>query len=65
MIEMGLHRGPLGGNDAVDAGIAQSAIGCELMAAQDSVEFCAQPFDSAPAGMVEEMSAKLDGDALQ
>src|SRR5215831_6015819 len=53
MIEMGLHRGPLGGDDAVDACVAQSAIGCELMAAQDSVQFCAQPFDGAPAGVVE------------
>src|SRR5215471_6557622 len=65
MIEMGFHGGPLGGDDAVDACVAQSAVACELMAAQDSVELCAQSFDGASAGVVEEMSTKLDSDALQ
>ena len=35
------------------------------MAAQDAVELRAEPFDGAPALMVEEVRAEFDGDALQ
>lgn len=61
MGQMGFHRGPLAGNDAVDAGIAQYAIGADLMVAQYPVQFCSQPFNGVTAFVVEEMRAKLDG----
>jgi len=65
MLQVRLYRRPLGSDDAIDAGVAQSAVGGELMAAQDSVQFCAQSFDGAPTCVVEEMSTKLDSDAVQ
>ena len=59
------HRGPFPGNDAVDAGIAQRSVGCDLMVAEDAVELRAQAFDAAAALVIEEMRAELHRDALQ
>src|SRR5262249_8414253 len=63
--QMRLHGRPLAGNDAVDAGIAQRSIVCDLMAAQDAVQLCAQPLDSAAALLIEEMGAKFHRDAME
>src|SRR4051812_36108986 len=42
-----LHRRPLGGDDAVDARIAQRAVRRDLVIAQDAVELGAEPLDAA------------------
>src|SRR5262249_4415744 len=59
--EMRLHRRPLGGDDAIDAGVAQRAVGSQLMAAQHPVELGAEAQDRAPALRIEEMRAEFDG----
>src|SRR5262245_4499081 len=45
MAQMGLHRRPLGGDDAIDTGVAQGAIAGELVAAQDAVELGPKSLD--------------------
>ena len=62
---MRLHRRPLAGNDAVDAGVAKRSVARYLMAAQNAVELGAQSFDAAAALMVEKMRSELDRDAAQ
>src|SRR5262249_43082520 len=57
--------GPLGGDDAVDAGVAQGAVGGELMAAQDAVELGAEPLDAGAGLAVEEVGAEPTGDAAE
>src|SRR5205085_844572 len=64
-IQIRPHRGPLGGDDAIDAGVAQGAVGGEVMAAQDAVELCAQALNRAAAGVIEKMRAEFDGDAIE
>ncbi len=58
-IQMRLHRRPFGGGDAVDAGVAQRAVGGTLMITQNAVELGAEALDGAAALMVEEMSAEF------
>ena len=48
-VEVRLHRGPLGGQDAVDGGVAQGAVGHPLVRAKNAVELRAQAFDGAAA----------------
>src|SRR5258705_1866732 len=60
-----LHRRPFAGNDAVDHRIAQRAVRCNLMVAQDTVEFCSQPFDAAPALMIAKLRAEFDRNAIE
>jgi len=61
--------GPFAGNDAVDTGVAQCAsrqrVGVDLVVAQHTVEFGAQPLDGAAAWLVEKMRAEFDGDAVE
>src|SRR5205823_5244526 len=63
-VQMRLHRRPFAGDDAVDAGVAQRAVGQQLVMAQDTVELGAQALDAAPALVIDEMGAELDRDAL-
>jgi len=62
---MPLHRGPLADNDAVNAGVAQGAVGSPLVIAQHPIQLGAQPFNGAPAPVVKEMGAKLYRYAIQ
>src|SRR6185503_5030703 len=64
-IEMRLHRRPFAGDDAVDAGVAQRAVGRPLVAPQDAVELGTQPLDAAPACVVEKVRAELHPDAVE
>src|SRR5262249_12420143 len=63
--EMRLHRRPLAGNDAVDAGVAKRSVVCYLMAAQGASELCATSLDSTAALMIKKMRWELDRDAAQ
>src|SRR5262245_31890573 len=63
--EVRLHRRPFGGDDAVDAGVAQRAVGHDRVTAQDTVEFGAEPLDALAALVIEEVRAELDCDAIQ
>src|ERR1700761_8813153 len=63
--EMRLHGRPFRGNDAVHDGVAQRAVGADLMVAQNAVLLGAQTLDAAPALMVEEMRAEFDRDAIE
>src|SRR5277367_2844250 len=65
MREMRLDRRPLAIEDAVDAGVAQRAVGRELVLPQDPVQFRAQSFDGGTALLIEEMRAEFDRDAIQ
>src|SRR6185437_4502795 len=56
---MRLHRRPLGGDDAEDYSVAQCAVRRNLVVAQNAVLLSAQPFDGAPALVIEEMRAEL------
>src|SRR5215469_12592237 len=60
-----LHRRPFGSNDAVDHSVAQSAVRRNLMVTQNAILFRAQPFDAAPALVIEEMRAELYRDAIE
>src|SRR5882672_1311060 len=60
-----LHRRPFAGNDAVDHGVAQGAVRCNLMAAQDAVELGAEALDATPALMIEKMGAEFDRNAIE
>jgi hypothetical protein len=59
------HRWPFAGGNTVDAGVAKRSVACYLMAAQYTVQFCAQSLNSATALIVEIMRSKLDRDAVQ
>src|SRR5437868_288840 len=65
IIEMRLHRRPFAGDDAVNHGVAQRAVRCDLMASQNTVLLGAQAFDAAPALVIEEMRAELDRNAIE
>src|SRR5450631_1643562 len=65
MGEVRLHRGPLTIEDAVNAGIAHRAVGCELMLPQDPVQFRAQSLDGRATLLIEDMRAEFDRDAIQ
>src|SRR5580698_10906209 len=65
MGEMRLNGGPLAIQDAVHAGVAQSAVAGNLMLPQYPVQFCTQPQDGGPALLVEEVGAEFHGDAAQ
>src|ERR1700722_20523452 len=65
MSEMCLYRRPLAIENAVDAGIAQRTVGCELMLPQDPIQFRAQSLDGRAALLVEEMRAEFHCDAIQ
>ena len=62
---MRLHRQPFGCDDAVNHGVAQRAVRRDLVAAQDAVLLGAEPFDGAPALVIEKMRAEFDRDAIQ
>src|SRR5690606_1603827 len=63
--QMSPYRGPFGGNDAVDAGIAQRAVGRALVIAQNAVQLGTETFDGSAAGVVEEVGAELHRKAVQ
>src|SRR5919204_6304636 len=63
--EMGLHRRPFAGDDAVNHGVAQRAVRRNLVASQDTVLLGAQTLDAAPALVIEEMRAELYRNAVQ
>jgi hypothetical protein len=64
-IQMRLHRRPFAGDYTIDTSVAEGSIRCELMAAQDSVELCTEPFDRAAALMVEVVISEIDGISVQ
>src|ERR1700722_11157679 len=65
IIEMRLHRRPFAGDDAEHDGVAQCAVGRDLMVTHDAVLLGAQPLDGAPALMIEEMCKESDNDAIE
>lgn len=65
IVQVLFHRRPFARDDAVHARIAQRAIGKASMVTQNAVELGPETLDCAPALMIEEVSAKLDGDALE
>mgnify|MGYP003349779103 CR=1 FL=1 len=65
MVQVRTHRRPFGGNDAVDHGVTDRAIGRHLVRTQHAVEFCAQTFDGIAAGVIEPVGAKFHRNAAQ
>src|SRR6185295_13013762 len=63
--EMRLYGRPFGGGDAVDAGVAQGAVGHDAVVAQNAVELGAETLDAAPALLIEDVRAELHGDAVE
>src|SRR5258707_9508434 len=63
--QMRLHRRPFAGDDAVDHGIAQGAVGRNLMVAQDAILLGTQPLDATPALMIEKMRAEFYRNAIE
>src|SRR5262245_44181530 len=59
------YRRPFARDDAVDARVAQRAVACALVTAQDAVELGADALDGATARGVEEMCPELHGDAVE
>jgi hypothetical protein len=64
-IQVPLHRWPFRRDYRENHGIADTAIGIQLVAAQNAILLRAQPFDGAAARMVEEARSKLDRDASE
>jgi hypothetical protein len=62
---MRLHRGPLGGDNAINTAITDVSVWQDLIAAQNSVKLRAQALNGATACMVEEMRAQLHANAIQ
>jgi hypothetical protein len=66
---VGLHRRPLGVQDAVDAGVTQGArsiwVGVNLMVVQYTVQLGTQALNGASALLVEEMRSKFNGIAME
>src|SRR5262249_61409561 len=62
---MRLHGRPFAGNDAVDAGVTEGSVFCQLMVAQHTVELRSQSLDPTAALVIEKMRPKLDRDAAQ
>ena len=56
---------PFAGDDGVGGGVADGAVGHDLVAAQDAVEFRAKPLDGAAGLAVEPVGAELDSDAAE
>ena len=65
MVKVGPHRWPLAGHDAVHTGVAQAAIGCNLVASQHTVEFGTLALNGTPTGGVVPVGAKFHGDAIE
>src|SRR5271165_1002956 len=65
MREMRLDRRPLAIEDAVDAGVAQRAVGRDLMLPQYAVHSCPQSLDGGAALLIEEVGAEFNRDAIQ
>jgi hypothetical protein len=65
MCEMGPNRRPLTIENAVDAGVAQSAVACDLVLPQYPVQFRAQAFDGSTALHIEEVGSEFHGNAIQ
>src|SRR5215216_3400827 len=65
IIQMRLHGRPFGRDDAVDHSVAQRAVRRNLVVAQDAVQLGAEPFDAAPALLVEEMRAEFYRNAIE
>src|SRR5580692_6636661 len=63
--EMRLRRRPFRGDDAEHDRVAQRAVRRDLMVTQDAVLLGAEPLDAAPALVIEEVRAELDGDAIE
>ena len=68
-MQVGSCRRPLAFDDAIDTGIAVTAlcggVPIELMTAQHTVEFGSQPLDSGSTLSVEKVGAKFDRDAAK
>ena len=64
-VKVGANSGPLWGGNGVDASIAESAVFCELVGAEDAVELGAEALNSVTAGVIEEVRAELDSNAAQ
>src|SRR4051794_39204480 len=60
--QMLLDRRPFAFSDAVDTGVTHGAVACVLMIPQVAVQLFAQPLDSAPALLFEEVGAEFDCD---
>jgi hypothetical protein len=65
MGEMRLYRRPFAIENAVYAGVAQSAVAGDLMLPQHPVQFRTQSFDGSPALPIEEMGSEFNGYAIQ
>jgi len=65
MSEVGLDRGPFAVEHAVDAGVAQRAVGLHQVLAQYPVQFGAQPLDGSTALAIEEMGTEFHCDAVE
>src|SRR3974390_2636751 len=63
--QMRLHRRPFGRDDAVDHGVAQRSVRCNLVAAQNAVLLGSEPLNTATALVIEEMGAELDRNAIE
>ena len=63
--QMRLDSRPFGGDDRIDGGIADGAIGHHNMRAQDAIKSGAEPFDRAPALVIDHMGAEFNGPAVQ
>ncbi len=65
MSEMGLNRRPLAIKNAVHAGVAQSAVACDLVLPQYPIQFRAQSFNGGTALHIKEMGSEFHRDAIQ
>ena len=63
--QVGLHGGPLAGDDAVDVSVAQRSVRSNLMASQDAVELCAKTLNSSTALMIEGVRSEFDRNAVE
>ena len=63
--EVCLDSRPFSGDDRIDGGIADGAIGHHHMCAQDAVKFGAKSFDRPPALLIHHMGAEFNGSAVQ
>ena len=63
--EVCLDNRPFSGDDRIDGGIANGAIGHYHMRAQNAVKFGAKSFDRPPALSIHHMSSEFNGSAVQ
>ena len=61
--KMRAHRRPFMHNYAVNTAIPHRAILCSLVGTENSVKFCSEPLYSLATLMIQEMRAKLHGNA--